>query len=159
MKVFRNGAIGALMDEYERATDDLKALLQSITDAEYETIADAETDDPDCRSIQTMMSHVINSGYGYADYIREQFTMPSAKPQRTLPTRLEALEQLNLVLAYTAATLDGKWQMTSDELSKIIIHTRWGVTLDMETLLEHAIVHILRHRRQSERFLQQLRSK
>ena len=29
---------------------------------------------------------------------------------------------------------------------------RWGQTYDVEQLYEHAIVHILRHRRQIERF-------
>ena len=30
---------------------------------------------------------------------------------------------------------------------------RWGQRYDVEQLLEHAIVHVLRHRRQIERFL------
>jgi len=33
------------------------------------------------------------------------------------------------------------------------IRSRWGAVYDLEQLLEHAIVHVLRHRRQIERFL------
>jgi hypothetical protein len=33
------------------------------------------------------------------------------------------------------------------------IHVTWGQSYDVEQLFEHAIVHILRHRRQIERFL------
>ena len=40
---------------------------------------------------------------------------------------------------------------------KIVV--KWGQTYDPEQLFEHAIVHILRHRRQIERFLLQLRSR
>ena len=38
-------------------------------------------------------------------------------------------------------------------MSKIVIHSGWSVTYDLEQLLEHAIVHVLRHRRQIEKFL------
>ena len=34
----------------------------------------------------------------------------------------------------------------------------WGQLYDVEQIFEHAIVHILRHRRQIERFLLKLRS-
>jgi chromosomal replication initiation ATPase DnaA len=37
------------------------------------------------------------------------------------------------------------------------IQVRWGQLYDIEQLMEHAIVHILRHRRQIERFLLRLR--
>jgi len=33
------------------------------------------------------------------------------------------------------------------------ICVRWGQLFDVEQLMEHAIVHILRHRRQIEKFL------
>ena len=37
------------------------------------------------------------------------------------------------------------------------IKVRWGQQYDVEQLIEHAIVHVLRHRRQIERFLIKLR--
>jgi hypothetical protein len=40
---------------------------------------------------------------------------------------------------------------TFEQERKILV--RWGQTYDVEQLMEHAIVHILRHRRQIERFL------
>jgi len=45
--------------------------------------------------------------------------------------------------------------MTDEEIESIIIPSRWGVTYNLEQLLEHAIVHILRHRRQIEKFMLQ----
>ena len=38
-----------------------------------------------------------------------------------------------------------------DNQQKIMV--RWGQLYDVEQLMEHAIVHVLRHRRQVERFL------
>ncbi|MBP9220547.1 MAG: hypothetical protein KBF42_04135, partial [Chitinophagales bacterium] len=37
------------------------------------------------------------------------------------------------------------------------IVSRWGQQYDPEQLLEHAIVHVMRHQRQIERFLQGMR--
>jgi hypothetical protein len=45
--------------------------------------------------------------------------------------------------------------MSAEEISGIVINSRWGTVYDLEGLLEHAIVHLLRHRRQIEKFIWQ----
>jgi uncharacterized damage-inducible protein DinB len=150
---YRNGAIGALMDEYERAAWELKGLIERIPEDDFVRIVDSETEDEDCRSVQTIMSHVVRAEYGYADYIREQLSIPSSRPQPRLLTRQESLEQLEAALRYTAETLEGRWEMSAEEISGIVIKSRWGAVYDAEGLLEHAIVHLLRHRRQIEKFI------
>jgi hypothetical protein len=153
MKKYRGGAIGALMDEYERAAADLKNVLDTASKEEYEKIVDEKTRDEDCRSIQTIISHVINSGYGYADYIRGFYNIPSQKPERRLISHEESIPSLNKMLLYTSETLEGKWEISEEEIMSNKIVVRWGPLYDMEQLLEHAIVHILRHRRQIEKFM------
>ena len=66
-----NGAKGALLDEYERALSDLKRVIADIPPQELVVIADSETDDPDCHSIQTVLTHVVRSAFGYATSIRQ----------------------------------------------------------------------------------------
>jgi uncharacterized damage-inducible protein DinB len=141
------------MDEYERAASELRRLVEQIPDDDFVRVVDSQTEDDDCRSVQTIMSHVVRAGYGYADYIREQFSIASTRPQNNLLSRQESLEQLDAALRYTAQTLDGRWEMSGEEISGTVINSRWGVVYDVEGLLEHAIVHILRHRRQVERFI------
>jgi uncharacterized damage-inducible protein DinB len=152
---YRSGAVGALMDEYERAAAELTRLIERIPDDDFVRVVDAETKDEDCRSAQTIMSHVVRAAYGYADYIREKIAIPSTRPQPRLLSRQEALEQLETALRYTIETLEGRWEMSAEEISAIVINTRWGAVYDAEGLLEHAIVHILRHRRQIEKFIWQ----
>jgi uncharacterized damage-inducible protein DinB len=142
------------MDEYERAADDLRRLIERIGDDDFARVVDAQTEDDACRSVQTIMSHVVGAGYGYADYIREQFSVASTRPPRgRLLSRQESLEQLDAALQYTAETLEGRWEMSDDEITRTVINSSWGVTYDVEQLLEHAIVHVLRHRRQIEKFI------
>lgn len=50
-------------------------------------------------------------------------------------------------------TLEGRWEMSEEDIRGTVIHVRWGVTYDLEPLLEHAIVHVLQHRRQIEKFI------
>lgn len=154
-KSYRSGAIGALMDEYERAAAELERLVKQIPEDDFVRVVDSQTKDEDCRSVQTIMSHVVRAGYGYADYIREQFSIASTRPQPKLLSRQESLEQLDAALRYTAQTLEGRWEMSYEEISGTVINSRWGAVYDVEGLLEHAIVHILRHRRQIEKFIWQ----
>jgi uncharacterized damage-inducible protein DinB len=152
---YRSGAVGALMDEYERAASELARLVERIPDDDFTRVVDSQTEDEDCRSAQTIMSHVVGAAYGYADYLREQFSVESTRPPHRLLSRRESLEHLQAALRYTVETLDGRWEMSAEEISAIVIKTRWGPVYDAEGLLEHAIVHVLRHRRQLERFISQ----
>ena len=152
---YRRGPIGALMDEYERAGAELRRLVERIPLDEAARIVDPHTGDDDCRSVQTIMSHVVGAGYGYADYLRQVFSIPSARPPRSLLSPSESLEQLGAMLSYTAQTLEGRWEMSAEEMAGAVIDSGWGVRYDAEQLLEHAIVHVLRHRRQIERFIHQ----
>ena len=152
---YREGAVGALMDEYERAVWELRRLVERVGETDALRVVDPTTEDEDCRSVQTIMSHVVNAGYGYADYLRGVFSMPSSRPAKALLSRRETPERLDAMLAYTAETLDGRWEMTDEEITSAIIDSAWGVRYDVEQLLEHAIVHVLRHRRQIERFVSQ----
>ncbi len=154
-KTYRSGPIGALMDEYERAASELGRLIERIPEDDFMRVVDSQTKDDDCRSVQTIMSHVVRAGYGYADYIREQFSIASTRPENKLLSRQESLEQLDAALRYTVQTLEGRWEMSGEEISATVINTRWGAVYDVEGLLEHAIVHILRHRRQVEKFIWQ----
>ena len=152
---YREGAVGALMDEYERAAWELRRLVGPLAEGDVVRVVDPATEDEDCRSVQSIMSHVVNAGYGYADLLRKSFSIPSTRPPKALLSHREFSERLDAVLAYTAETLEGRWLMTYEEISGAAIDTGWGVRYDVEQLLEHAVVHVLRHRRQIEKFMRQ----
>lgn len=152
---YREGAVGALMDEYERAVWELRRLVEPLAEEVVVRVVDPRTEDEDCRSVQTIMSHVVNAGYGYADLLRKVFGMPSTRPPKALLSHGELSERLDAVLAYTVETLEGRWRMTHEEMSGAVINAGWGVRYDVEQLLEHAVVHVLRHRRQIEKFIRQ----
>lgn len=154
-KNYRKGGIGAVMDEYERAGTEFKKLIDSISETDFIKIVDTQTTDEDCRSVQTIVSHVTNSGYGYANYIRDWYSIPKNSPERKLLSKNEFFLRFDNMFAYTSETLEGKWEYSDDDIQKVKMIVRWGPQYDLEQLLEHAVVHILRHRRQIEKFINQ----
>jgi hypothetical protein len=159
-KKYRTGAICALLDEYERAIDDLKFVIADVSDEDLATIVDAETTDEDCRTIQTIMGHVVRSGYGYAIYIYRHLGEDFEFRTTILrATNQEYCADIDAAFQFNVALFDKYPNLNLEELDndkKIL--TRWGQIFDYDQLLEHAIVHILRHRRQIERFKIMLKS-
>lgn len=156
MKEYRNnGAIGALLDEYERAIIELQKVIEEISPKELVKVVDDKTNDPDCKSIQTILSHVVRSGYGYAMEVRkslnEQIDFPKGIMFNSINLYQEALDNM---LKYNEELFKNYSNIKIVELdNKKKIVVRWGQYYDVEQLFEHAIVHILRHRRQIEKFL------
>lgn len=153
-KTYRKGAVGALLDEYERAVGELKNVISTVDRKNFVVIMDKKTKDPDCVSIQSILNHVVRAGYGYSDYIRKQFgdVLTERKETYELNTPEEACKELNCMLKHTADTLKNKSELTFEKMANNIITSGWGQKYDFEQMLEHAIVHILRHRRQIEIF-------
>ncbi len=155
-KTFRNnGAIGALLDEYEKTLFELEQVIREITPEELLKIADTKTKDPECKSIQTVLTHIIGSGYCYAVIIRRHFGEKAEyKDGIILDSVAEYLEELQNMFQYNVQLFEDYPTIKLEEYNnekKILV--RWGQRYDVEQLMEHAIIHILRHRRQIERFL------
>lgn len=154
---YRSGALGALMDEYERALLELSRLLAPLTQEAFETLRDRDTSDDDCRSIRTVANHVVRAGYGYIDYMRTALDTPFQRPEVQVATPAEAVDQLVALATCTAATFEGRWTLPDEVIEGARIQSRWGPVFNLEQMFEHAIVHVLRHRRQIERFLSEPR--
>lgn len=160
MRKYRNnGAIGAILDEYEKALAELESVITDLTNEDLITFIDAETEDSDCKSIQTILTHVIRSGYCYIIEIRkalsEQIDFVELK---TLDTVEQYKAELKKMFRYNEQLFKDYQNLNLEELdSEKKILVKWGQYYDVEQLLEHAIVHVLRHRRQIERFLIKLK--
>ncbi len=69
-----------------------------ISENDFVKIVDSETKDEDCRSVQTIVSHVTNSGYGYANYIRDWFSIPKNSPERRLLSQNDFFTEFDKML-------------------------------------------------------------
>ena len=148
---YDKGPLGALMDEYERAMEDFLEEMCDVAPPHWDSILDPDTKDEECKSAQSIARHTLFSGYSYANAIRKIFGAEIATPGKFYPTQAEFPEAMEAMVAYTEASIAGHWSMTDDEVTATLVPISWSDRYDLEGILEHAIVHILRHRRQVER--------
>lgn len=159
-KTTKQGSIGAMLDEYQKAIVELQKVLSDLSDVELCTIVFKDAVNPNCKSIQTILSHVIRSGYAYAIYIRKYKNMEGI----TAPSEFHStIAQYNIALTnifnFTDFTFDNILESEVEELDNSKkITSSWGQIYDIEQIMEHAIVHILKHRRQIEKFKIALRN-
>jgi hypothetical protein len=153
MTSYRQGAVGALLDVYEQAISAFKKTIEDIPDNSLTTIVDPQTTDENCKSIQAILSHVVSSGFGYATSIHNLKGHNTNRPSKAFHLTIkEYLEDLTNVFVYTENIFK---EIKDDELEQfensLKIKTGWGQFYDIEQLTEHAIVHVLRHKRQVDR--------
>jgi uncharacterized damage-inducible protein DinB len=152
IKEYRNqGAVGALLDEYEKALTELLDVIEDINSDQLIFIFDTSFDDEN-NSIQGILTHVLQSGYTYAIEVRkwmgEEIEYENKLFLTTIQEYRNALKEMfvfneDLFISYP------KIKLVEFDVNKKI-KTRWGQLFDVEQLFQHAIVHLLRHRRQIE---------
>jgi hypothetical protein len=65
----------------------------------------------------------------------------------------QAVLDLLRVIETTAQTFDGRWDMPDICIETTLVQSHWGPIFNLEQMFEHAIVHVLRHQRQVQRYL------
>ncbi len=157
LEEFRVGAIGSILDEYKRAMAELRFVLENIDAEDYKRIVEGESEH--CHSIEVIMNHVVRAGYGYSNYIREALSLevlPIADkqiPQNEIGAEIEGM------MTYCYETFESDPPITDEQVENVYFVTRWDIKYNIDQLMEHAIVHVLRHRRQIEKFMLLHRSK
>jgi uncharacterized damage-inducible protein DinB len=146
----KNGMLIALMDEYRKAAIEYKQILTDISQVLFIKITDDKTKDKDCKSIQNITFHIIQSGYTYSNYINTVNKREWFEYKEDINNPKKGIEEIDKMLDFTENSFDGIWTKSNKEIEKWKFDTRWNVTYDFEQLMEHAIVHVLRHRRQIE---------
>ena len=150
----RKGTVGALLHAYQKVITELQEVIIDIDDNKLVAIADAETADKRCASIQTVLTHVVGAGYSHANYIRQAAgAEPGYYDDVIYTTAKDYCGALDVVFSFILETFkniedDHLEQLDNDK--KVI--TNWGQCYDIEQMAEHAIVHFIKHTRQIKNF-------
>ena len=153
-----NRAVAAILNEYERSITDLIGVLKNISANHLIKIRDTNTDDTDCVSIQSILAHICKSSYGYLNLIlvnqnKSKCIVPSNFTFINVDVYIKELRKVvEMNKKHLGNLPDTVLESTKKEDT---INTSWGQLYTIEQLLEHAIVHVLRHRFQIENFLKQ----
>ncbi len=99
------------------------------------------------------MTHIVQSGYTYVVEARRWLGEETQYKEKVfLGSINEYIITLKKMFKFNEQFFEDypKLILWEYDLNKKI-HARWGQRYDIEQLFEHAIVHILRHRRQIEK--------
>ena len=149
----KNRMLFALLQEYKKVAAEYIAILKEVSQVEFEEVVDENTKDIDCKSIKAITSHVVYSGYVYANYLNSVRDVEWYKYNETIDTPNEGVLEFGKMLDFTEEIFNSFSENSNDEIAQWKYEVSWGVNYDFEQLIEHAIVHVLRHRRQVEGFL------
>jgi len=113
------------------------------------------TDDPSYQSSDHLAGHVLRAARNYLTWIGECVRRPVTDVDPEVdPLRIAArgpafIDEVLAAWRRHLAALEDR------ELAPAMYKSRWGDDYDIEQMLEHAIVHPMRHRIQLERMLGQ----
>ena len=149
-----SGPFGALMDEYARAAGDFCGVVESFDPARF--VAERASNNPSTVSPHAICVHVCGAAHRYAHYIRKARGVDFVDRYELDPSRLASPQDVRGLLAeaiiMTESTVEPLLGATEEEIQALSFPVRWGPRYDPEMIVEHAVCHLLRHRRQLERW-------
>jgi uncharacterized damage-inducible protein DinB len=103
-----------------------------------------KTDDPNYASLETLACHVLRAARGYMTWLCEKLDLPDPAINPTPEP-----ESVAAVAGPYLSHLLERWrvplaQVEDTRLDEIHV-TRWGMQESVENMLEHAVVHPMRH--------------
>lgn len=148
------GPFGALMDEYARAAEDFCRVVEGFDLARFD--AERPSNNPNTVSPRAICLHVIGAAHRYAHYIRKARGVDFVERYDTDPAQLRSPQEVRTLLTegilLMEETVEPLLNATEQEIQALSFAVRWGPRYDPEMILEHAVCHLLRHRRQLERW-------
>ena len=123
----------------------LRSFMQTWNDAKRINISLPKTEDPDYQSLETLLRHVIRAARGYMTWMCEKLNL--LDPEIMQVPELDSIE--SEVNEYLIHLLD-KWRTPLSDIVEDNFHSptftsRWGVEYCVDAMLEHAVMHPIRH--------------
>jgi uncharacterized damage-inducible protein DinB len=133
----------------------LKSLIQTWWEAKKLNLTLPETDDEDYKSLDTLLRHILRAARGYMTWMCEKLNLPDPEIAKTPePDEIEST-----VDEYVKHLLE-KWCLPLAEIQEDKFHTktytsRWGTDYCIDAMLEHAVMHPIRHEFQLRNLINQ----
>lgn len=149
---FRSRAVSSLVELHERELYSFLDVWRRF-EASGLPLPEAHGDDS-YASRERLIGHVLMAARGYLTRIGEWVGRPvtdvdaSQDPHDVARRPKEFAE--NVLAAYRRDLAE----VTPEEVEPQVHRTRWGELMSVDNLLEHAVVHPMRHRIQLERILE-----
>jgi uncharacterized damage-inducible protein DinB len=149
---FRSRAVRSLVELHEREMRSFLEVWKRFI-ASGLPLPEAHGDES-YESRERLIGHVLMAGRGYLTRIGEWVGRPVTDVDDSKDPSAIAARAPGFADEVLAAYRRHLAQVTDEELDPQVHRTRWGHLMSVENLLEHAVVHPMRHRIQLERILE-----
>jgi uncharacterized damage-inducible protein DinB len=132
----------------------LKIFLKTWTEAKKKNLKLPKTIDQDYESLETLLRHVLRSARGYMVWMCEKLELPD--PEIDKPPSIDNIGRQ--ASGYINHLIE-KWKnpLTDVEESRFsdkVYNSNWGVPYCIDAMLEHAVMHPIRHTFQLENLME-----
>jgi uncharacterized damage-inducible protein DinB len=123
----------------------LRSFLNTWKRAKQINIKLPETDDKDYQSLETLLRHVLRAARGYMTWMCEKLELPDPKIDPT-----PEAEKIESVVDNYFKHLIERWQhpisvVPPEKFEDKLYTARWGVDYCIDAMMEHAVMHPIRH--------------
>ena len=123
----------------------LRKFLETWRQAKALGVSLPKTDDSDYQSMETLLRHILRAARGYMSWMCEKLELPDPEIMPT-PEANEIEEQADHYLEH----LLDHWRTPLAAVTEERFHTpeyqaRWKVAYCIDAMLEHAVMHPIRH--------------
>ncbi len=123
----------------------LRSCIQTWREAKELNIKLPVTEDEDYQSLETLLRHILRAARGYMTWICDKLSLPDPgidNPPDPGSIEKEADEYISHLLE--------KWKLPLADIEEEKFHSpvytsRWGVDYCIDAMLEHAVMHPIRH--------------
>ena len=137
----------------------MKSFLATWKKAKESKIKLLETNDPDYQSLETLLFHVLRASRGYMVWICDKLNLDNPQIE-TPPPIAEVKNKTGEYLNY----LFEKWRLPlvnvpENSFRGSSYKTNWGDDFCIESMLEHAVLHPIRHEFQLKNMIKKAKTK
>lgn len=131
----------------------LKSLLRTWKEAKRINLTLPVTEDEDYQSLDTLLQHILRSARGYMIWMCEKLNLPDPAIN-TVPDSQVIENEADKYLEH----LLEKWRQPLAEISEEKFYSptyfsRWGPEYCIDAMLEHAVMHPIRHEFQIKKLI------
>jgi hypothetical protein len=151
---YRSRAVRALVLLHE---EHLRRFLDTWKRAKAASVVLPVTDDPAYVSLDALLRHVLGAARGYMTWMCEVLTLPD--PQiRVLPDAPALSAEADVYMEHVLERWrDPLMDVADDQLETPEYASRWKTLYCVDAMLEHAVMHPIRHAFQLEELMRQQR--
>lgn len=148
-----SGSLRAILDIYSQAIRNYEAILLALPEERY--TARTTLSDEEFANVKAIAHHTAGAAHSYAYHIQcalDKLDGPFPKREFNVETPALAMTAIWAGFEAMVEVLRRIKDWDDGKQAELRFVSRWKQPYDVEQMLEHAIVHILRHRRQVERW-------